>query len=382
MTTYLEYLAYKYEHFSKSEPTLAIVSLGLGLWVAGIKVAQALREIANRGVYPLTVAVPGIEIEDTVQLLLDMGPYFRNIFFIGYPPVVKVILEEAARQGINWKDHNVNMMVGGEGHSEAWREYIANIAGYDVDGRRNLGKIISLYAAADIGTIGGFESQLSVLIRRLAKNDHDLACELFGRSDRLPQLFQYAASSNYLEIIDNEVVFTSLTGIPIVRYNMHDQGGRHNFEAMFSLCKKHGYDLNKIMNERGYNEGDNIPLDFCYVFGRTDGTQTIYGVNIYVENIKEALGEKELSENFSGAFKIETLYDNEQNQYLQITIELNKGIENTDQLQRYALERITDSLKAQNSEYAELYNNRGNSVAPKITLVDKIEKGKVKNKYT
>lgn len=381
LTTNLENMAIKNGWFSKDKSTLVIINLGFGLWLAGIKVACAYREMANKGNYKITVACPGIEVEDTVRLIKDVGHYYDNIFFVGYPPLVKTVIDEGIRQKLDWPKYNVSMMVGGEGHSENWRDYVASVLGFSAEGR-NLERIISVFAAADIGTVGAFETAVSVLVRRLARDNKELAQDLFGVSDRLPQVFQYAPPSNYLEVVNGELLFTAMAGIPVVRYNLHDSGGIILFETMLQKCAKFGYDLQAMLQSFGFAFESLPPLDFCYVLGRSDGTKTLYGVNIYVENIKEALAKKELGNLLSGAFTMENIYDNEQNQALQLTLELVKNIQPTKQVKEKVSQIILEELCSKNSEYLKLYQGRGEQVLPKIELVAKLAQKTLKNKYT
>jgi len=379
--SYLEYLAYKYHWFEKDKLTLVIINLGLGLWVAGNMCTCAYREIANRGRFPITVVSPGVDVEGTIELVKEMGRYYDNILFVSYPPLAKVVLEEGIKAGIKWKKHNVSLFVGGEGHSENWRDYIARLLGFRVEGA-GLERIVSVFGAADIGGIGGYETPLSIKIRRLARTNKDLSKDLFGRSDRLPQLFQYSAASNFIEIINGELAFTTLSGIPIVRYNIHDTGGIIRFEDAIEILNKHGYNIKKIMQDENYPEKALLSLDFNFVFGRADGTVTIYGANVFVENIKEALASKDIGQFFSGAFKLETKYSKSENQYLSLTLELAKGKKATRELARKSVDVVVKLLCKQNSEYKKLYLTQGRRVVPRIKIVSLLEGKGQKNKYT
>ena len=94
------------------------------------------------------------------------------------------------------------------------------------------------YGAADIGMTIGREYAATVIIRKLCTKDPDLARELFhdsrGNHSTLPSLVQYNPATCYVESVDNELVFTVLSGVPLVRYNIGDSGGVIGFEEMLA----------------------------------------------------------------------------------------------------------------------------------------------------
>ena len=377
---YLEYLGYKFGWFAKDTPTLVIINLGLGLWVAGVLCVRGYGEIANKGHFPITVVAPGVDTEATVEVIKKLGPNYKKILMVAYPPLAKVVLEEGKRQGIDWKKYKVSLFVGGEGHSENWRDYIADLLGFKVKGA-GLQRIISIFGGADFGGIGGYETPLAVKIRRLAQDDDALAKALFGHSDRLPQLFHYSPASNFIEEVNHELVFTTLSGCPVVRYNVHDVGGVILFEKAVKILQEAGYNIKQIMEQEGYPEKTHLPLDFNYVFGRNDGTITVYGANIFVENIKEALAHKDLGKSFSGAFKLETKYTKAQNQQWWLTLETAPGVKDSQLLHQKTLKIITESLACQNSEYRKLWETQGAKVAPHLIIKEKILQAGDKFKY-
>jgi phenylacetate-CoA ligase len=106
----------------------------------------------------------------------------------------------------------------------------------------------------------------------------------------MPSLLQFNPGTFYIESNKNEeLLFTVKAGIPLVRYNIHDKGGIISFDKMLEVLNKHGYDPLKKLKKIGYSKGDIWRMPFFYVFGRTDGTISIGGANIYPENIEAAL---------------------------------------------------------------------------------------------
>ena len=103
-----------------------------------------------------------------------------------------------------------------------------------VDSRVDLLAVSGGYGAADIGMSVGREYPITVMIRKLCTDDPELAQALFrdtrGRHATLPSLLQYNPATCYIESIDDELAFTVLSGIPLVRYNIRDAGGCHHVQ--------------------------------------------------------------------------------------------------------------------------------------------------------
>ncbi len=126
-------------------------------------------------------------------------------------------------------------------------------------------------------------------------------------------VLQYGPNETLLEAIDNELVFNSSGGIPVVRYTIHDNGNKLPFDKVFLIAEDHGYNLVKLLKDEGWSQGDIFPFAFSYIFGRSDGTVGISGVNVYVHNIKEALDSLVLGMMNTGKFRMQTVYDERRN---------------------------------------------------------------------
>ena len=82
-----------------------------------------------------------------------------------------------------------------------------------------------------------------------------------------------------------------LSGVPLVRYNLGDTGGLVGFDEMLAVLGSHGYDLYGDLALLGYSSEQVWRLPFLYVFGRTDGTVSIVGANVFPENVQAVLAE-------------------------------------------------------------------------------------------
>ncbi|MDO8987597.1 MAG: hypothetical protein Q7V14_05175, partial [Coriobacteriia bacterium] len=290
-----QYLEHAFSQFygMGERSTLVLITLALGTWTSGEKMAQALRQVAAKGRYELTVMAPGTDIDEILQIVGDLGPHYDQVVIVGYPPFLKTVIDEGFRRGIDWKSINVKLGLGGEGYSEQWRAHVGAQLG--IDASKDLLAISGGYGAADIGMSIGREYPLTVLMRQLCVQDPALAQALFDdravRSGTLPGLMQYNPVTSYIEEVGGELVFTVLSGIPLVRYNIHDSGGVLPFEQTLEMLKDHGYDIGARLAALGYGGEQLWRLPFFYVFGRSDGTVSIVGANIFPENIQAILSE-------------------------------------------------------------------------------------------
>jgi phenylacetate-coenzyme A ligase PaaK-like adenylate-forming protein len=287
------YLEFAFAQFYgiESKRTLILITLALGTWTSGEKMAQALREVAATGKYPITVMAPGMHAQEVLEIVRDLSPMYDQTVIVGYPPFLKAVIDDGVRSGLDWPSLNVRLGLGGEGYSEQWRDQMGERLG--VDPSRELLAISGGYGAADVGMTVGREYPLTVLVRRLCTQDESLASQLFFAGEApdgtLPSLLQYNPATVFAEEVGGELVFTALSGIPIVRYNIHDRGGVLPFGSVMQALKEHGHDPYAMLEERGYQRQDVWNLPFLYCFGRSDGTVQFNGLNVHPEHIEAAL---------------------------------------------------------------------------------------------
>ena len=363
---YPAYMKLAYEQFYKihEKSTLMIITLALGTWVGGEKISWATREIAIRGKNPFTVITPGLNVEEILEIVKYFQGKYEQIVLVGYPPFIKTVIDEGAKKEINWKEINLKIGLGGEGYSENWREYIRKRIGLPED---DFMGIAGGYGAADLGMSVGREYPITILIRKLANRNKKLAGDLFGE-ENVPSLCQYSPSSFYIEEESNELIFSCMAGIPVIRYNIHDRGGEISFDKAIKILKAHNINPFKLLEDRGYDKKDIWQLPLFYVFGRSDGTVSLYGVNIYIENIKAALEKDLLAKTNTGNFKMEVVFDKEFNQNLITHIELIKNVNITSDLKVKYKKYIAQVLKDANREYNRLHYELGDKVLPEIKL--------------
>jgi phenylacetate-CoA ligase len=284
---FLKYYEYQFvESFDMGrKSTLFIIGLALGSWAGGVKTADIVRHIARTGKYMLTVVTPGSNVAEIVDIIKMFGTRYEQVILQAYPPLVRQVLDDGAEAGIDWKNLNMLVGMGGERFSEEYRESVAETLGAQDD----LMGVYSAYGASDTGVVIGGETPDAILTRKLACKDGALARDLFGSDATIPMVFQYSPIGHYVEILDDEIVFTCDGGIPLIRYNIHDRGGVIPYERGLEILSANGYDMTKELADRGYKAGAKGRMPFVYIYGRSDGTISIEGANVYPENTEAAL---------------------------------------------------------------------------------------------
>jgi phenylacetate-CoA ligase len=302
----------------EKKPTLIVVTMALGLWMAGQLVSGATKPIVDRGKYPLTLVTPGADIGQIIKIIKGVGSDYTQIIIVVYPSLLIPILEEGEKENINWKKLNIKLWIGGEPVSTEWLKYIRNRLEVNPD---DLSSVLNVYGCADAGGIG-FSSPLSSLIVNLALKDKKLARKLFT-SETVPTLVQFNPMGYFIEAIDGEIIINYRSGVPLIRYNIHDKGGVISYEKALKVLKNHNYDVEKILLKKGYSKNKIWRWPFVYTFGRKNNVISIGGANVYPENIESILYQKELKE--INSFKLGIEINKKGEMHFIILVELKKG---------------------------------------------------------
>ncbi len=385
---YLEFAFCQYYGLT-GESTLILITLALGTWTSGEKFAQALRQVAASGKYRMTVMAPGTNLDEILEIVSDLGSHYDRVIMIGYPPFIKSVIDEGTRQGIDWTSMSMKLAVGGESYSEQWREHMASVLG--LDSRKDLLAISGGYGAADVGMSVGREYPITVMIRKLCMDDPELALALFkdprGRNGVLPGLVQYNPNTSFVEEVEQELVFTVLSGIPLVRYNIHDHGGVLTFTEMIRALRDHGYDVAERLAEVGYGREHIWQLPFFYVFGRSDGTVSIVGANIFPENIQAVLSEA--GDQDALTFRLSVVTNADYSQQLAVALEhhaprLTRS--ETSALETHYHTTLVNGLLKLNQDFKDAYEDNPECADPIVNVYPRgtgpfSEKTRIKNQY-
>lgn len=341
----------------KDEPTLVIICFSMGVWIAGNYTLASCRYLHRQG-YKVSTISPGMEKEDIFNSLTRLAPQFKNVIIAGYPPFVMDVVVEALKRKINLPA-NLKILTAGDKFTESWRSSILKLTNNNDDHH----SLVGIYGSADAGVLG-YETPLSIFIRRKASENKKLWKNLFDDDLNLPAIVQYDPENIFFEEINGELVITANTAAPLIRYNIHDVGKIISYEEMKKILRDNG--LTTEADKFNFKEWRK---PFLILYGRTDVAVTFYALNIYPEHIKAGLDEKKISRFLSGNFAAynKTL-QNGKKQKLYIKLELNNGIKPTKKLLALTTRSLVSKLNEVNIEFRKLYSTLGEKALPVVSF--------------
>jgi len=198
----------------------------------------------------VTVVDTSVRSDIILGLIKTFAPCYDQIILIGENSFVKKVLEEGLEEGINWNDIRMQIILGEEILPENLRTYLATLLGIDLDDKENDRLIGSSFGVAEFGLNVFYETRELIRLRRLLRRDDKLKAALIGRDlANLPSLFHY----NPLRVFVEEelaheglsqIVLTNLeedTNIPLIRYNIKDEGMSLPFDRLRETLESWGY---------------------------------------------------------------------------------------------------------------------------------------------
>ncbi|KKR14814.1 MAG: hypothetical protein UT42_C0017G0007 [Candidatus Falkowbacteria bacterium GW2011_GWA2_39_24] len=355
-------LFYLQGQYKKEEPVLVIVCFGMGVWIGGLITYQSFHLLQERG-YNVSIITPGINKEEIFKALKDLGKSYKNIILVGYPPLIKDIIDEGPSRHIDWQKFRVRLLFAAEVFTEDFREYVSK----EVNMRNSFIDTMNIYGSADLGAMA-FETPLTILIRRLCAKNQKLFEAVFKKIQKTPTLGQYIPSFISFEAENDNLLVSGNNTIPLIKYDLGDHGGVYSFQELTKKLNKLGINFKKEAKKAGI-EKFWYELPFVYIYERADFSTSLYGLQVYPEPIREALLKKPLSAYLTGKFTLETRFNNKQNQYLLIHLEMRNKSHNgaiAKTLRQAILSAIVEQLKFKNSEYRELYKFLGKRAIPHL----------------
>lgn len=343
------------------KPTLIIIGFALGNWISGSFMYLSCELVSKKG-YPLTMMTAGFSKRDILRSLKLRGPDFSQVVLMGYPPLIKDILDEGQEEGVDWKKFSVKYVFAAEGFSEKWRAYVYEKGG----GQNYLHDSVNIYGSADAGILA-FETPFTLAVRLLLSRNEKLHQALFSES-RVPTLAQYDPRLRYFEAQEGgDLIFTANAGLPLIRYGIGDYGGIYEADKLKEICAENGVSVEKVLSEHRSLAYD-WSLPSVYVFGRKDFTATLYGANIYPESVREALLDSSIKDKVTGKFTMFTKNDRYLDQFLSINVELKSGISPNKSLSHQVQKAVIGHLRRLNSEYSKIYDEMNHRAYPEIVL--------------
>lgn len=327
--------------------TLVIVGFPMGVYVSGMATTLPAWLVAQK--YNITLITVGNNKTEVLKAVKNLGGDFQQTLLIGHPFFIKDILETGIAEGVKWNKVKVKMMFCSEGFSEQWRQYVLKEAS------------LNPKAAAAFNTYGSsefllmaYETPLSIAIRKIMETNPELAQKLAGNKI-VPNLFQYNPSLRYIEEQKHELLFTSFSGTPLVRFNLHDSGKIVSYSDVVAKLPAH-------------YKSNSWQLPFLTLKGRSDHTIIFYAANIYPEHIHHALSHQNFLKKITGKFTMSKGYYKNMDEFLEIQIEMKPKIKPTAKFQRLIQLGVIKKLKEINAEYNFLWYNLQKDIRPKIKL--------------
>ena len=364
----------------------------MGSWPTGINFAASAR-------YHGKMVNVGTNISEAIELIKITGP--QKYLIAGYPPFIFHLFEECERQKIDLSKYEFDVVSGGEGFAENWRDTLIKKIGPSRS-------IFSVYGSTDKGLGEGLETNFAYAVRSLIHvavtlmTNETAAQKImmlrFGISElpfsketaknflldflkreenifRIPMVFQFDPTQYYNEnitVLDpkqdrelTEFVTTVLTPnvtIPRIRYNVHDEGFIMTYEEITRILKKYAIELESF-NPRKDAYLD-LHLPFLFIYGRSDGTISVDGANIFPQDIEEILRKDEELSTVVNSFQLFVT----ENYHVGIAIELASGNVPNEQIGEKIKNYLTACLAETSFGYRELVHDQLPSADVKIEL--------------
>jgi len=189
-------------------------------------------------------------------------------------------------------------------------------------------------------------------------------------------VFQYNPLAHYIENCEtvdkhgkktSEFTVTLLdpeASAPKVKYNIHDEGKQIPYNEMIDLLEKYGGPkVKRFMNSK---HSDILHLPFLVVYGRSDGTISINGTNIYPSQVEMALMKDTTLTKKVHTFKINAA--GKKGARLVLRLELEKGVKPSPSLSKKIEKSFVKHLRIISQEYAQALREFPKQFSPLVEL--------------
>jgi phenylacetate-CoA ligase len=268
------------------KPTLLLVCLALGTWIAGIQLASALRMLAASGRRPLTLSTPGLNLAEAVEIYGRFGRHYEQVLWLTNPSSVNLVAALLDRRGLCPPPASMSFAVVGEYYSEAFREKVAGRFGHPAD---DPFCVWTGYGSADAGGIG-VETRETIALRKHFYHQPALSEEYFGVADT-PMLLAPVAGPG-LEVVDGKLVVTKDQMVPLVRYDTGDAGGLLARDRLRSAAVPEA-----LLAA--------LPEAIVYVYGRASDAVIFYGTNLMLNDLNSHLLALPDRYRYGGVFEVQ-----------------------------------------------------------------------------
>ncbi|MEU1755435.1 phenylacetate--CoA ligase family protein [Micromonospora matsumotoense] len=250
-----------------------INAYSMGAWATGTTTGAAMARIA-------VVKNTGPDLGKIIDTLREFGPDF-DYLVTAYPPFLKHLRDRLDAEGFPWSRYRVSASCGGEGMTEALRDYL----------EQRFTLVRSAYGASDLSIGIGAETRFTVWLRRRLQTDRGLRAALLGVDEqRLPMVFQYNPFATYLETNERRELVCTVTGgdvlQPRLRYNVGDEALLVSYQRVVELVCA---DPVRRAELRTAVSAERMTLPLLLLFGRSDSTISYLGANLYPQDVEYGL---------------------------------------------------------------------------------------------
>ncbi len=148
--------------------------------------------------------------------------------------------------------------------------------------------------------------------------------------------------------------------MPSLRYGIGDEGGVISFDDMLAFLRRHGLGEEEealaVLMQRTYSSSPQpqphavLKLPFVWVFGRKFWTVSLYGANVFVENVMVGLEAADVHGDVTGKFVLAVQEDAEDVRLL-VHAELAPGVLASETIRRTVQASLLRELCRLNSEF-------------------------------
>lgn len=340
--------------------TLILVCLAFGTWIGGMQLASASRLLAAQGRHPITVATPGLNIGEAIEIYARFGHGYDQVLWLTNVSNVQLVSALLQRRGLHPPPGQMSFAVVGEYYSETFREWVAERFGHPQD---DPFCIWTGYGSADTGGLG-VETRESVTLRKFLHRTPDVCRRLFD-SEAAPMILAPAPDA-LIETIEGNIVCTKDQLIPLVRYDTQDAGGVITRDQM-----------------RAAGVPDALCMDSAvFVHGRASDAVIFYGTNLRLSDINDYLLGLDAARGYGGFYELRVDGGDGVTRFIFTLYVTGEPSEE----RRGAFEQgLVSFLKGESREFAAKYDGLSASVGERlieVVLADAAQaQGQIKHRY-
>jgi phenylacetate-CoA ligase len=315
-------------HLLGDEPVFFLNAFALGPWATGMNVSGFVSDVC------LLKSI-GPDAAKIITTLKDFGPKYRYII-AGYPPFLKALVDS---DEINWSDYNIIAFYGGEGISEAMRDYLG----------KGFKKVFGSYGASDLEINIAAENDFTIRLRKLILANPSLRAR-FCKYDGDPIVFQYNPMDYLIETNEEGELIITICRVanvaPKIRYNIRDRGQVIRFSEVAEILEEEGYPISSL-------DVDPVAeLPVLLHFGRADLAVAFYGCKITPNEIEKIVFENRTLAPIVELFALVTNEDERSNKLLTVALELRPGKVAPDDVEALSRE-VFEQLATANQDFRE-----------------------------